>query len=133
MEVKYDNSIWITRLQALFSSRVITIKIMKGDLPSEADGKLMTPTFRDTDLLASFTISTDVNGVGSVPVTLTEFTPTGTGTATWFKIISGTNVACTDLIGTVGSTNKMLIIEKLNLTANEVTFLMAFKIKLGVK
>jgi hypothetical protein len=127
MVYKIDKLRWLNRITDDFDGENITVKLMKGTVPTIAEGQEFTPTSRDTDLLASFTVQLD--GAGK-EVSTVGFTPTATGDVTWAKIIFGSYVITTDQIGLIRDTNKVIWLSTKSLTTGTQSFLQAIYISM---
>lgn len=96
MYYKFPTTTYLDRINDDFMSKTVTLKFYSGVVPTIEEAYTMTPELRDDELLGSTTIGLDSIGENTSQPTIT---PVAAGDVTWCKIISGTFVICTDLIG----------------------------------
>lgn len=119
---------WLSRITDDFDGETVTIKLMKGTVPTMSEVYDMTPTGRDsTDLLANFNVVLDGTGVSTNEV---SFTPSATGNVTWMKIIFGNYVITTDKVGLINDPSSLIWITSKSLTASvaQTMYLLYIKI-----
>ena len=127
MVYKINKLTWLNRLMDDFDGETVTVKLMKGAVPTLNEVYSMTPTTRDTDLLASLPVILDGAGVSKSE---NSFTPTGSGDITWMKIIFGNYVITTDRIGLLNSTHNMAWVSNKTLVNGTIEYLYLLYIKM---
>jgi hypothetical protein len=105
MVFKINKINWLNRVKDDFDGETVTVKLMKGNVPTLSEVYDMTPTTRDTDMLASFNVVLDGAGVSKNEVT---YTPSASGDVTWMKIIFGNYVITTDRVGLINDASSMI-------------------------
>ena len=122
MVYKIDKLRWLNRVTDDFDGENITVKLMSGTVPTIVEGYDFVPTSRDSEMLASFSVSLD--GAGK-EISTVAFVPTTAGSVTWAKIIFGNYVITTDKIGLITDTNKVMWLSTKSLTAGTTAYLQA--------
>jgi cystathionine beta-lyase family protein involved in aluminum resistance len=105
MYYKFPISTYLARINDDFMSKTVTLKFYSGVVPTIEEAYTMSPALRDDELLGSTTIG--LNSIGE-NTSQPSFLPTSDGEVSWCKIISGTYVICTDLIGITNEHNNII-------------------------
>ena len=128
MNYRINKLDWLNRVKDDFDGETLTIKLMKGTVPTIDEVYNMAPTTRATDELATISVILDGTGVSKNE---SMFTPTATGSATWMKIISGAFVIATDRVGLINSDNSMIWLTKKDLVLGAPETMYLFKINMA--